>query len=368
MNRMIKKNKRKLVEGGNAGPALLESSLNSPLLIDGENGEEEEAEELVVNDVKLSDGLSLPWPFWLLTISCVVVYGCVLPFNNVASSLLMERDYFKAQSSDSCALVYQGCPNSTNVPNDACDTSHWYAPPLPYYYDYEGSGEYKQLEDEDVDCNDDYWSETCTKDYCDGKDDAEVQATLIMSIPYFISAALSPFLGKFVDVFGQRAVIAAIAPGLLIGVHTMLGYSDVSPVGPLVGQGLAYSGFAAVIWPSIPLVVEKKFIGLAYGLCTCLQNVGLGIFPVIIAAIYEATDHTYIPEVELFFVALAVLGFLVGLYLNVYDYYNGHVFNHPAVDKGDVDNAKDTMNKKMSIGSFTVPEVVAVARGRLVSR
>lgn len=29
--------------------------------------------------------------FWLLALSCLVVYGCVIPFNNVASSLLMER-------------------------------------------------------------------------------------------------------------------------------------------------------------------------------------------------------------------------------------------------------------------------------------
>ena len=34
-------------------------------------------------------------PFYLLAVSCVVVYGTVLPFNNVASALLQERDYFK---------------------------------------------------------------------------------------------------------------------------------------------------------------------------------------------------------------------------------------------------------------------------------
>lgn len=34
-----------------------------------------------------------------------------------------------------------------------------------------------------------------------------------------------------------------------------------TPVAPLVGQGLAYSGFAAVLWPSVPLVVEKRLIG-----------------------------------------------------------------------------------------------------------
>ena len=41
---------------------------------------------------------------------------------------------------------------------------------------------------------------------------------------------------------------------------------------------------------------------------THTQNIGLAIFPVIIAAIYESTDETYIPEVEIFFIALAILG------------------------------------------------------------
>jgi len=43
--------------------------------------------------------LSLPHIFWVLVILCVVVYGCVLPFNNIESSLLLERDYFKSPPS-----------------------------------------------------------------------------------------------------------------------------------------------------------------------------------------------------------------------------------------------------------------------------
>ena len=42
--------------------------------------------------------------FWILTICCLAVYGCVLPFNNVASSLLMERSYFKPNP-DGCYLT-----------------------------------------------------------------------------------------------------------------------------------------------------------------------------------------------------------------------------------------------------------------------
>lgn len=44
--------------------------------------------------VAFDDVFKLEHIFWVLVISCMVVYGCVLPFNNISSSLLLERDYF----------------------------------------------------------------------------------------------------------------------------------------------------------------------------------------------------------------------------------------------------------------------------------
>jgi MFS family permease len=176
-----------------------------------------------------------------------------------------------------------------------------------------------------------------------------------MSIPYIISACLSPFLGAFVDRFGYRAVIATVAPGALILVHSLLGFSDVNPVGPLVGQGLSYAMFAAVIWPSIPLVIEPQYIGLGYGVTTSVQNLGLALFPVIIAALYTANGNLYIPTAEDFFVSLACLGFVVGLYLNYYDFHNGNIFNKPGQhtvpgnEEYDVDFKSPVDNKEILI-------------------
>jgi MFS family permease len=127
----------------------------------------------------------------------------------------------------------------------------------------------------------------------------------------------------------MRAIIATLAPGTLILVHALMGFTDVSAVGPMVGQGLAYAGFAAVLWPAVPLVVEKKLIGLAYGVMTSIQNFGLAVFPLIIAAIYSDSNDEYIPNVEIFFIALACLGTAVGFYLNYYDIHNHNVFNAP---------------------------------------
>jgi MFS family permease len=131
---------------------------------------------------------------------------------------------------------------------------------------------------------------------------------------------LSPILGGFVDRFGSRAVIATLSPLALVVVHIFLGFTDVSPIGPLVGQGLAYSCFAAVLWPSVGLVIEQRLVGLGYGVVVSVQNMGLASFPLVIASIYANADNEYIPNCEIFFIACAWCGVIVGLYLNYVDY------------------------------------------------
>ena len=110
--------------------------------------------------------------------------------------------------------------------------------------------------------------------YCDAKSKAEKKAALIMSIPYFISACISPFLGFVVDRIGKRAVIATVAPALLVAVHLTLARTGLPGQYPLIGQGLAYSAFAAALWPSVPYVVDDKYVGTAYGVITAVQNLG----------------------------------------------------------------------------------------------
>jgi hypothetical protein len=246
--------------------------------------------------------------------------GCVLPFNNIASSLLLERDYFKEPPSGCHLLMEYQCQDFPGNKPVGCPGSKWYQPPLPYNATV-GGEVYNPLDTDDIDCTDDLWKDTCTEEYCDRQNKAQLEAGTIMSIPYIISAVLSPILGGVVDRFGMRAVIATMAPAVLVIVHSFLAWTDVSPVGPLVGQGLAYAGFAAVIWPSVPLVVPQRLVGLAYGVAFSIQNAGLASFPLIIAAIYADNDSKYIPSVEVFFVLVALVGVVVGLYMNFYDYY-----------------------------------------------
>lgn len=60
-----------------------------------------------------------------------------------------------------------------------------------------------------------------------------------------------------------------------------------------------------------------------------MQNLACAVIPLIVADIYTKSGDAYIPNVEFLFVGLASIGVIVGIYMNVYDYYHGGVLNSP---------------------------------------
>lgn len=137
---------------------------------------------------KLTSALKFPRMFWVMALLVVLVYGCILPVNNILSTLLLERDYFKEPPSD-CALFNTTlCENDqTNPPNAHCPSSQWYQPPLP---DYVTVG--------DIDCTQSSYQDDCaTSEYCDRLTDAELQAATVMSIPYILSTCLVRYFVLF---------------------------------------------------------------------------------------------------------------------------------------------------------------------------
>ena len=310
--------------------------------------------------VKLSHITRFGTNFWLLTISCMVIYGCIIPFNNVASGILLQRNYFVHSSCqlafpDRCASGSMVHGNNAYInPDDgsSCTIGQNQAPPLPTHLNITAkfkndsnmkwkhdSYVFTNLSPSDVNCDDPFWSEGCTSNYCEVQKKATEKSARVMSIPYLLSAILSPFLGFVVDKIGCRAVIALFASVLLIVVHVVLAVTRCSPILPLVGQGFAYSMYAAVIWPSVPLVVPQKYTGTAFGVITSVQNIGLVTFPLMVAAIYNNSHEQYIPNVEYFFVICASLGVLVGVFLNYIDFHSGHPLNK--VHKSVVDQDED---------------------------
>jgi len=215
----------------------------------------------------------------------VVVYGTVLPFNNIASALLQERDFFRYNT------TWYG-------PNNASFVYGPHAPHPPH-----------------VRC-----SSEPNSHFCHALFAAERQAGLVMSEPYIISAICTPVMGLVVDKVGGRALLVVVAPCLLLAVHLALALSSLPASFLLIGLGLGYTVFASVIWPSIPSVVPSRQLGTAYGLITALQNFGLFAIPIGVGLVHDMTgdanpDNPY-RGVELFFACLAVTGVVAGLLLN----------------------------------------------------
>lgn len=241
----------------------------------------EDEDDFVPESITLNDVKDFRVNIWLLVFSAVVIYGCVIPFNSVASSLLMERDYFKQPPLECLRCgegAYSGLLDCTAIAAE-CPSVPPYAWPLPKLSancsisdpqdQPQCSTSSPYIEEIKINCDDDAWKNgPLTKTYCAKKAEAAERAATPMSIPYLISATVSPFLGFLVDRVGLRALLNLVAAVMLIVAHSLLGLTSVTPFVPLILQGLAYTVFAAVLWPSIPLVVEAHHIGTGYGVLT----------------------------------------------------------------------------------------------------
>jgi MFS family permease len=152
------------------------------------------------------------------------------------------------------------------------------------------------------------------------KVDAQNKAGVYMSVPFFISAFMVPLYGILIDKYGQRAYLALVAA--IFGFTCFVLFYIVHPLIALVVLGLTYSMFAAVIWPAIALVVNKNHVGFAYGVTTSVQNIGLAIFPIIVASIYSSSK-TYVTTLSFFLVVMFVSIILAIILIVVNSKYEG---------------------------------------------
>jgi MFS family permease len=97
---------------------------------------------------------------------------------------------------------------------------------------------------------------------------------------YVFLAAIfaTPLFGFMVDKLGRRSVAMFIGSFLLLACFPTLLFTDWSLWVTTVMIGISFSLVPAVLWPSVPYLVEEQRLGTAYGLMTMLQNVGLTAF------------------------------------------------------------------------------------------
>lgn len=135
----------------------------------------------------------------------------------------------------------------------------------------------------------------------------------ITSILIFASMILSPILGGVVDKVGRRGTMMIFGALLLIPCHLMMGLTTFNPIVPMALLGFAFSLVPAALWPAVPLIVEEKSVGTAFGLITMVQNFGLAAFPWIVGSLRDATQ-TYTAGMMVF-ASLGVAGLIFALLL-----------------------------------------------------
>jgi len=276
---------------------------------------------------------------WLLCAFCVSQYCVTMPFINTASGILLERNLFvdppktcMLQQPDECSSGYLAPVNgnpSVDSSGGACPSGRNFAPVLPLSLNITSQSHpswdkshyvFVHLSRNDVDCTDAFWSEACAHDYCSQQAAATEKAGRLQAVPFMITVLTTfPFGDYVVDRAGWRTESLIAAPALAAAAHAMFAFQTTSPILPMLLLGLGYSLAISALWPSVTLVVPPHAKGTAFGIITCIQNVGLTLFPLIVAAIYNNNGRKYLPVVEIFFFICAGFTIVIGISIMVCD-------------------------------------------------
>jgi MFS family permease len=143
----------------------------------------------------------------------------------------------------------------------------------------------------------------------------------VTSIIIAASMVLAPFAGNLVDRVGRRATLMVLGSLLIVPAHLLLGLTHVSPVFSMIVLGAAFVLVPACIWPTVPLIVDARCVGTAFGLMTAVQNVGLAAFPYVNGKLRDATEGYTASQVM--FAALGFCGLIFSLLLLRADHREG---------------------------------------------
>lgn len=135
----------------------------------------------------------------------------------------------------------------------------------------------------------------------------------VTSIVIFASMIFAPFAGNLVDRIGKRATLMIVGSLMMIPAHLVMGLTRWNPLPSMVVLGAAFVLVPAAMWPSVPLVVEEKRVGTAFGLMTAIQNIGLGLFPLLNGKLRDATGSY--TATQIMFACLGVAGLIFAILL-----------------------------------------------------
>ncbi len=145
---------------------------------------------------------------------------------------------------------------------------------------------------------------------------------------------LTPPLGFFLDRVGKGASMLILGAILMISCHLVFALVPLTtPIAyaAIVLLGISFSLVPAALWPSVPKIVEERYLGSAYSVIFWIQNIGLLAFPIIIGWALDQTGSYTVPM--LIFSSLGVFALLLGLWLKAEDKKHDYGLERPNIQK-----------------------------------
>ena len=112
------------------------------------------------------------------------------------------------------------------------------------------------------------------------------------------AAAITPFLGRYLDKKGKGATMLILGALLLIVCHLIFAFvlpathSKFIAYATIVVLGVSFSLVPAALWPSVPKIIDEKILGSAYCLIFWVQNIGLCFVPLLIGTVLTSSNAT----------------------------------------------------------------------------
>jgi nitrate/nitrite transporter NarK len=123
------------------------------------------------------------------------------------------------------------------------------------------------------------------------------EAGVYLILPYCVSSLFVVILGYIVDRVKKRsyALIASCCFFTVTYLFMMvtetsaaMRENDFVKWMPSFLLGICIAIFCAIIVPTVPMLISPKLLGTGFGLMEMLQNLALGVFPLVGAALQES--------------------------------------------------------------------------------
>ncbi len=161
---------------------------------------------------------------------------------------------------------------------------------------------------------------------------------------------LTPLLGSYLDHKGKGATMLIFGAILMFVCHLIFAVAPLTPFIAYVAiilLGISFSLVPAALWPSVPKLVENRYLGSSYSLIFWIQNIGLWGVPFLIGWVLtkanpgvseliregvEGVQYNYTVPM-LVFASFGIFAFVLGLILKHMDKKNHYGLELPNIRK-----------------------------------